>query len=97
MTNNQNAKFLTWGVAGITEVAIVAAFIGGWFSLTPTWGLIFLAVFGCIITTLVVAMIVLAGGTLDKGIEGRLKAIAVPAITLCLLSAVILLSAEFHI
>jgi len=97
VTKITNSKYLIVGFAAITEVAILAAFIAGWFSLAASWVLLVLAVVGCILTTLIIAMIVLAGESIDKAIEAQLIAIGVPAITLCLLSGIVLLNSVFKL
>lgn len=97
VTKITTGKFLTYGFAAVTEVAILAAFIAGWFSLAASWLLVVFAVVGCILTTLIIAMIVLAGESIDKAVETQLIAIGVLAITLCLLSGILLLRTVFKL
>lgn len=91
----KNNKFITFACAAIAEVAMVSAFITGWYSLAASWVLMVFIVVGCIITTLIIAMIILAGEGLDKAVERQLMAMGVPAITLSLMSGIILLNSVF--
>nr|WP_289073730.1 hypothetical protein [uncultured Halomonas sp.] len=93
MTVGRNAGAITWGGAALAEVAIVAVFIVGWLPFAPVWVLTLVTAAACIVTTLTMAIAVLAVKSQNKAMVGQLTAIGIPAMTLALLSGVSLLSA----